>query len=92
MRIAVLGGGCSGFEYQFGFEKKPQPDDNLFDLSDSHITVVIDPVSQPFLEGATLDYTSTLGKAGFRIINPLADSHCGCGKSFSLDTSRLTQG
>lgn len=89
MRISVLGGGCSGFEYRFEFEQEQKPEDHLFLLPEGKVSVIIDPVSAPFLEGATLHYSHTIGKAGFQVINPLADSHCGCGKSFSLDPSRL---
>ena len=85
MRISVLGGGCSGFEYRFEFEPAKAGDDHLFILQNSRLSVIIDDLSRPFLENATLDYVDGIGKAGFTIINPQAGSHCGCGKSFSFD-------
>lgn len=87
MRISVLGGGCSGFEYKFDFDTLRTSDDKDFFSShhhDNHTCVVIDAISLPYLKGSVLDFTDTLGKTKFHIINPQATGSCGCGNSFSL--------
>ncbi len=81
LKISVNGGGCSGFEYEFSFVQNKQEEDFLF--SKDGINIVIDQISAPFLNKATLDYINDIGNAAFKVINPNADSHCGCGKSFS---------
>ena len=79
LRVAVEGGGCSGFQYRFDFDAtSPATDDALFG------SVVVDATSLPFLSGAVLDYVETLGAASFEIKNPNAKSGCGCGNSFSV--------
>lgn len=79
LRIAVDSGGCAGFRYTFAWEKQAQPDDTI--LEDY---VLIDPVSGPFLEDATIDFVSTLMGSDFKVTNPRTASGCGCGQSFSL--------
>lgn len=81
LRIAVEGGGCSGFQYEIDLDEV-KGDDLV--LSDSGETVVIDPVSLPFLADATIDFTEELIGARFVINNPNAASSCGCGTSFSM--------
>ncbi len=81
LRVAVSGGGCSGFQYELKLDDA-QNDDLV--LSDAGETVVIDPVSLPFLTGATITYTEELIGARFAIDNPNASSSCGCGTSFSI--------
>lgn len=78
LRVAVEGGGCSGFQYHFTFDTAQQADDLQFG------DVVVDEVSLQFVEGAALDYVATLGAAAFEIKNPLAKASCGCGNSFSV--------
>jgi iron-sulfur cluster insertion protein len=82
LRVAVLGGGCSGFQYKFELEKSPADDDMTFEMGD--VGVLVDPVSAPFLAGAVIDYKKELIGARFAIDNPNASSSCGCGISFSL--------
>lgn len=81
LRIAVLGGGCSGFQYQIVLDQ-PAPDDIV--LSGKGQSVVIDPVSLPFLANAVIDFTDELIGARFVVNNPNASSSCGCGLSFSV--------
>ena len=77
-RISVLGGGCSGFKYNFSFEEKVQADDNLFDQT------VIDSNSLKIIEGSIVDFKKELIGNSFTITNPKASSSCGCGLSFSV--------
>ena len=81
LRLGVLGGGCSGLSYQFKFDTKPRPNDNVFDFDGVH--VFIDPKSIRYLHGMTLDYKETLMESGFVFENPNAKKSCGCGTSFS---------
>ena len=81
LRIAVEGGGCSGFQYEIDLDDAKE--DDLI-LSDKGETVVIDSVSLPFLADATIDFTEELIGARFVIQNPNATSSCGCGTSFSM--------
>jgi len=83
LRISVLGGGCSGFQYNYDFEtEETNEDDNVF--SEGGVRVVIDGTSMEFMEKCTLDYVETLGSAAFEIKNPNATANCGCGNSFSV--------
>ena len=83
LRVAVDGGGCSGFQYKFDFEPAaPAQDDKLFGTADA--PVIVDETSLGFVSGAMLDYVETLGAAAFEIKNPNAKSSCGCGNSFSV--------
>ena len=81
-RISVLGGGCSGFQYDFSFDKKPNDDDMIF--KEGEIDYLIDKVSNDFLRGSTLEYVSELAGSYFKIENPNATANCGCGTSFSI--------
>ena len=81
-RISVLGGGCSGFQYNFSFDSNPNKDDLIF--KDHGVTFLIDKVSLDFIKGSTLDYVSELSGSFFNIINPNATANCGCGTSFSI--------
>ena len=81
LRVAVEGGGCSGFQYEIALDKQ-KPDDLV--LSGQGETVVIDAVSLPFLASATIDFSEELIGARFIIDNPNASSSCGCGVSFSM--------
>lgn len=82
VRLEVTGGGCSGFQYVFGFADTPNSDDQVVELEGAKL--VVDETSLPFLDGATLDYIDSLTGAHFKIINPNAASSCGCGTSFSV--------
>ena len=82
-RIAVLGGGCSGFQYNFDLDAKPLAGDDVVIVKDG-ANVVIDETSMELLAGSIIDYVELLGSAGFEIRNPNATARCGCGNSFSL--------
>jgi len=77
-RIAVQGGGCSGFKYKFSFDDKITADDNLFDKA------VIDKSSLKIIDGSVVDFKKELIGNSFTINNPQASSSCGCGLSFSV--------
>lgn len=81
LRIAVAGGGCSGFQYDIRLDDRAE-DDLVIEQAGQQ--VVVDPVSLPFLAGATIDFTDELIGARFMIDNPNASSSCGCGTSFSI--------
>ena len=81
LRIAVEGGGCSGFQYEI---KLDTPTDDDLVLENGQEKVVVDSVSLPFLAGATIDFTEELIGARFVIDNPNATASCGCGTSFSI--------
>lgn len=81
LRVAVEGGGCSGFQYEITLDE-PAADDLV--LEEGGQKVVVDEVSLPFLEGATIDFSEELIGARFIIENPNATSSCGCGTSFSM--------
>jgi iron-sulfur cluster assembly accessory protein len=80
LRIAIEGGGCSGFQYALGFDRGPQDGDN--EIESNGVTVVIDPFSAPYLAGSEIDYVDALMGAGFAINNPNVQAACGCGSSF----------
>lgn len=82
LRVAVQGGGCSGFEYALGFDRGPQDGDYELTLHD--VGVVVDPFSAPYLQGATIDFLDGLQESGFKIENPNVVSSCGCGHSFQV--------
>lgn len=81
LRVGVSGGGCSGFSYDIRLDD-PAPDDIV--LQKDGQTVLVDPVSLPFLQNAVIDFTEELIGARFVIENPNATSSCGCGTSFSI--------
>ncbi len=81
LRVAVAGGGCSGFQYDIRLDEAAQDD---LVLQGGGQSVVVDPVSLPFLAGATIDFADELIGARFTIDNPNASSSCGCGTSFSI--------
>ena len=77
-RIAIKGGGCSGFQYDFSFDQNPKDEDLKF------INIIIDKTSADLLKGSEVDYASDLIGDSFKISNPQSKSSCGCGVSFSL--------
>jgi iron-sulfur cluster assembly accessory protein len=81
LRVGVVGGGCSGFQYQLAFEEAPAEGDAVFEQHG--VTIFVDATSQPHLAGLTLDYVSGLHGAGFKFLNPNATRTCGCGSSFA---------
>ena len=83
LRVAIEGGGCSGFQYGLGFDRGAQEGDHEFEVEG--VKVVVDPFSAPYLRGSTVDYLETIQESGFKIDNPNAVSSCGCGHSFQVD-------
>ncbi|MGJ8564883.1 MAG: iron-sulfur cluster insertion protein ErpA [Alphaproteobacteria bacterium] len=82
MRVAVEGGGCSGFQYKFDFADAPESDDIVLERDGAR--VLIDEMSVEFLAGSEIDYAHELIGSAFRIHNPNAVAACGCGTSFSV--------
>lgn len=82
LRIAVDGGGCSGFSYRFDFADAANDDDIVFERDGAK--VVVDQTSLPFLEGSEIDFVNELIGSSFKIHNPNATASCGCGTSFSV--------
>ena len=80
LRVAVRGGGCSGFEYALGFDRGASEGD--LEAEDFGVRVVVDPFSAPYLMGAKVDFVETIQEAGFKIDNPNSAGSCGCGHSF----------
>ena len=83
LRIAIQGGGCSGFQYGLGFDSGVAEGDQELVLEG--VRVVVDPFSAPYLQGATIDYLNGLQESGFKIDNPNAVSSCGCSHSFQVE-------
>ena len=83
LRVAVGGGGCSGFQYSFTFDDARNDDDRMIERDDARI--VVDEISWDFLSGAEIDFVEELIGAYFTIRNPNATSTCGCGTSFAMD-------
>jgi iron-sulfur cluster assembly protein len=84
LRVGVKAGGCSGFEYVFGWEQSPKVTDIVFEGPEG-AKVFVDPKSLRLLDGTVLDYDTALLSKGFMFNNPNAKSTCGCGVSFSVD-------
>jgi iron-sulfur cluster assembly accessory protein len=82
LRISVNGGGCSGFQYAFDIAQDRTADDLAVEQDGA--TVLVDPTSLPYMEGATIDFVNDLIGQAFKIENPQATASCGCGTSFSL--------
>ena len=82
LRVAVLGGGCSGFSYEFALEDAARTEDTVIEGQGQR--VLVDPESLPFLAGSVIDFKDELIGARFAVDNPNATSTCGCGTSFSL--------
>ena len=83
LRVAIQGGGCSGFQYGLGFDSASAEGD--LELEFDGVRVVVDPFSAPYLTGATIDWLDGLQESGFKIENPQATSSCGCGHSFQVE-------
>lgn len=85
LRIYIVGGGCSGFQYGFAFEEAATENDYVlnFPTTDSSVTVLIDKMSMMYLSGASVRYEQNLQGSKFLVSNPNADSTCSCGASFS---------
>jgi iron-sulfur cluster assembly protein len=82
LRVAVLPGGCSGFQYGLNIEDEPETDDEIFEHGD--IKVFVDPFSAQYLDGVEIDYVTSMMGSGFSFRNPNAAGGCGCGSSFTV--------
>jgi iron-sulfur cluster assembly accessory protein len=82
LRVAVMGGGCSGFQYALDFEPEPRENDHVYEVEG--LRVFVDPVSARYLDGTSIDYVMGMGGAGFKFNNPRAVGSCGCGSSFAV--------
>ena len=81
LRVSVVGGGCSGYQYNLDFEKEPRMGDLVLEFGG--VQIFVDPISAGYLKGTTVDYASGLQGTGFKFNNPNAKRTCGCGSSFS---------
>ena len=81
IRLAVIGGGCSGFMYDMEIESEAAKEDIVLEFDD--LKICMDPQSSFMLSSTTVDYESTLAQSGFKFVNKQATKSCGCGKSFS---------
>ena len=81
LRLAVIGGGCSGLQYVMDLVDGPKERDILVPIS--NVRLVVDPKSALFVSGSVLDFSDDLQKGGFKVTNPNAQAHCSCGESFS---------
>ena len=86
LRLAVLGGGCSGFQYKFDLDESTNDDDHVFETDGTKL--VIDDVSLGLLGGAVVDFKTDLGGSFFQVENPNASANCGCGASFCMKLER----
>lgn len=82
LRVAVQGGGCSGFQYGLTWEHEQRPNDDVLEFDG--LKVFVDPLSAMYLEDVSIDYIDSLSGSGFKIENPKASGSCGCGSSFSM--------
>ena len=82
LRLSVEGGGCSGFQYQFGLAETFEDDDSVAETDG--VQLVVDSVSLELVNGCTVDFVESLGGAAFRVENPNATAGCGCGTSFAV--------
>ena len=83
LRVAVVGGGCSGFSYRMAFENQAnEASDNVYEFDG--LKVMVDQMSEMYLDGVSIDYIETLEGAGFKFNNPNVKSTCGCGSSFTV--------
>ena len=82
LRLAVSGGGCSGFQYGFTLDDTRLDDDLVVERGGA--TLLVDPVSIAYLEGSEIDFVDTLMGQSFQVTNPIAKSSCGCGTSFAI--------
>ena len=83
LRVFVQGGGCSGFSYIWDFSEGPLKEDEVIDIG-SGISLIIDGMSVMYTLGSKIDYVKELGGTYLKVSNPMADSQCGCGESFSV--------
>lgn len=85
LRVGIRGGGCTGFSYLFEWsDSEPRPEDKVLSFEDGRVRVFIDPKSFVYLDGSTLEYSTSLVQRGFKFVNPKVKSTCGCGESVSF--------
>ena len=82
LRLAVEGGGCSGFQYKFDLADAPEADDSVSETDG--VRLVVDPMSLDLISGSVVDFVESLGGAAFKVENPQAAAGCGCGASFGI--------
>lgn len=82
LRLAVDGGGCAGFTYRFELAEEAENDDEVAEVDG--VKLVVDPISLDLVRGSSVDFVEDLGGAAFKVLNPNAQSGCGCGSSFSV--------
>ena len=82
LRLAVEGGGCSGFQYKFDLADSAESDDAISEVGG--VRLVVDPISLDLIAGSTVDFVESLGGAAFKVENPQAAAGCGCGSSFGI--------
>ena len=82
LRVAVVGGGCSGFSYRMAFDNQENSSDNVYQFEG--VRLLVDQMSEMYLDGVQIDYIETLEGAGFKFNNPNVKSTCGCGSSFTV--------
>ena len=81
LRVSIVGGGCSGFQYNLSLDESPREDDTI--IEQDGVKLFLDPISQQYVYGTVIDYMNGLHGAGFKFVNPNATRTCGCGSSFS---------
>ncbi len=81
LRVAIVGGGCSGFQYNLSLDESPRADDKI--IEQNGVKLFLDPISEQYVYGTVIDYVNGLHGAGFKFVNPNANRTCGCGSSFS---------
>jgi iron-sulfur cluster assembly protein len=85
LRVGIRGGGCTGFSYLFEWsDAEPRAEDKVLSFEDGDVRVFIDPKSYIYLDGSTLEYSTSLVARGFKFVNPKVKSTCGCGESVSF--------
>jgi iron-sulfur cluster assembly accessory protein len=89
LRLAIRGGGCSGYSYQLEFVEAPELEDDT-EYEFQGIRVIVGALKRDYLKGTVIDFEDTLLEAGFKIKNPNAKRHCGCGESFDIDEAEGT--
>ncbi len=82
LRVEVVGGGCSGFQYQMYFDKQSEKEDMIFTFDG--LKVFVDPRSHTYMEGTEIDYVEGIHGSGFKFMNPNVKGTCGCGESFNV--------
>ena len=91
LRLAIRGGGCSGYSYQLEFVEGPEEEDDM-EYEFQGVRVLVGAFKRDYLDGTVIDYEDTLMSAGFKVLNPNAKRACGCGESFDIDETQGAAG